>query len=495
MVFAKKKEASSGSKSGSPRNSVKVVPDSVHRNEEHKGVRRKVRKAVSAPPHGNREEAAVKIQKVMRGANTRRMLQDKLGKTPFLNWKGFNPKQIVKRRVIGRGGFGTVYLGINNITGEQVAVKDIQVGCAVGALTTFDNELRMLQKLDHPNIVKLKGYATTTRSVASLYLEFVPGGSLYSMLKLAGMRMYETAIRKFTRQTVQGIQYLHSLGILHRDIKPHNILVDTHGNCKVTDFGCCKIIQEKSATTQHMAGTPQYMSPDAVTGKVSKGSDVWSIGATIVELATNLPPWEAQSAVGNVALIFHIGIGNGKEGHHPRVPAHLSKEGKEFIQLCFSPLSDNRPSCTEMLQHPFLDESHYVTDIEPLEKYTAGTGPSSEEDMKYEMMTLVSIMASSDWSETGPLYMSMEEMPEGGEEGGDGMANAHRHLRSMLSNYRTHQEQEEAREKPLKKSIHTDTSTQNTRSSRSSMHISSLPSSYSSSSTAASAKSKKKAFK
>eukprot|EP01059_Diplonema_ambulator_P006179 TRINITY_DN1593_c0_g1_i18.p1 TRINITY_DN1593_c0_g1~~TRINITY_DN1593_c0_g1_i18.p1 ORF type:complete len:519 (+),score=153.11 TRINITY_DN1593_c0_g1_i18:37-1557(+) len=382
----------------SPPKNAKVSLETAHVKTAPPGKKR-VRKAVSAPPHANREQAAITIQKIVRGVNARRHLQAEGKAVPFTNWRGFNPAHYTKKRVIGRGGFGTVYLAINNVTGEQVAIKDMEVGCAFGALSMFHTELKMLQKLDHPNIVKLKGYATTTPSVASLYLEYVAGGSLFNMLKLTASRMYESAIRRFMKQTVLGIEYLHSLDILHRDIKPHNVLVDTYGNCKVTDFGCCKIIQEKSTTTQHIAGTPQYMSPDAVYGKVSKGSDVWGIGATIVELATNRPPWETQSDAGNVALIFHIGIGNGKDGHRPDIPATLSQEGKDFLLACFAPLADDRPSCTELLKHPFLDEHHHVPDMEPLDRFTAGR-EATPEDMNNEMMTMISMMATTDWGKS-----------------------------------------------------------------------------------------------
>eukprot|EP00659_Diplonema_papillatum_P010698 gene10698-biopygen10717 len=158
----------------------------------------------------------------------------------------FTPCSVTKRHEIGRGGFGVVYLGIHNATGEQLAIKEIPYE-NVQSADMLIVEFELLKKLKHPNVVEIRGCVITYKSpcsrvgaVAHLYLEYVAGGSVFNLLQNQRGRLHELLVRKLMRGAVAGLQHLHDHNVLHRDIKPHNLLVDTQGNVKVADFGCCK---------------------------------------------------------------------------------------------------------------------------------------------------------------------------------------------------------------------------------------------------------------
>eukprot|EP01060_Flectonema_neradi_P015900 TRINITY_DN22531_c0_g1_i1.p1 TRINITY_DN22531_c0_g1~~TRINITY_DN22531_c0_g1_i1.p1 ORF type:complete len:547 (+),score=79.31 TRINITY_DN22531_c0_g1_i1:49-1641(+) len=365
------------------------------------------KKSASAPPPLSRDLAAVKIQKVFKGHSVRQqrsqnqfMMHKKQCKP---GW--YDSRMISKRKIIGKGGFGTVYLGINNATGQQVAIKEIITDCAFGCLNSFYTELDALRKLDHPNIVKLYGFSADS-NIATLYLEYVAMGSLFTLLQLNQGRFHELFLRRTLQQVCTGVGYLHEFNLLHRDLKPHNILMDTEGVIKVTDFGCCKQLRESTTTTQQLTGTPSYMAPEAIENKVSKGSDIWGIGATFIHLASGKVPWSEIQQSSNVALIYHIGSGRGKAGHHPEIPKHISAAGKAVFKKCFAPESSDRPSCKELLETEFLSNIGVnLPDAESLidfAKHVAETSSAEDSDMT----TWISSMESQSTEESFQNFRS-----------------------------------------------------------------------------------------
>lgn len=138
---------------------------------------------------------------------------------------------------------------------------------------------------------------------------------------------------------------------MHRDIKGANILVDNKGCIKLADFGASKQVVELATVTgaKSMKGTPYWMAPEVIrqTGH-GLSADIWSVGCTVIEMATGKPPWSQQFQ--EVAALFHIGTTKS----HPPIPDHLSTEGKDFLLKCLKKEPNLRPTATELLQHPFV---------------------------------------------------------------------------------------------------------------------------------------------
>lgn len=152
--------------------------------------------------------------------------------------------------LIGQGAFGSVYLGMDNDTGQLMAVKQVGVGTDAGAsaakvaehVRALEMEVQLLQNLHHPNIVCYLG-TERTEAALNIFLEYVPGGSIASLLAKFGS-FRESVVRVYTKQILLGLEYLHANGIIHRDIKGANILVDNTGMVKLADFGASKKIED-----------------------------------------------------------------------------------------------------------------------------------------------------------------------------------------------------------------------------------------------------------
>jgi len=152
-----------------------------------------------------------------------------------------------KGPLIGKGTYGRVYLGMNATTGDFLAVKQVEVNRHASngdsellkeMIAALNQEIETMQHLDHVNIVQYLGCERKEMSI-SIFLEYIPGGSIGSCLRKHG-KFDEPIVRSLTRQTLSGLEYLHREGILHRDLKADNILLDKTGTCKISDFGISK---------------------------------------------------------------------------------------------------------------------------------------------------------------------------------------------------------------------------------------------------------------
>ncbi|KAJ4719478.1 Mitogen-activated protein kinase kinase [Melia azedarach] len=276
--------------------------------------------------------------------------------SPPIRWR--------KGELIGCGAFGRVYMGMNLDSGELLAVKQVLIAqnCdskekAQAHIKELEEEVKLLKDLSHPNIVRYLGTVTEEESL-NILLEFVPGGSISSLLGKFGP-FPEAVMRAYTKQLLLGLEYLHSNGIMHRDIKGANILVDNKGCIKLADFGASKQVAELATVSgaKSMKGTPYWMAPEVIlqTGH-SCSADIWSVGCTVIEMATGKPPWSQQYQ--EVAALFYIGTTKS----HPPIPEQLSAEAKDFLLKCLQKEPNLRPTASELLKHPFVtgEESHSV---------------------------------------------------------------------------------------------------------------------------------------
>ncbi|EGC31954.1 hypothetical protein DICPUDRAFT_49896 [Dictyostelium purpureum] len=264
-----------------------------------------------------------------------------------------------KGQILGRGGYGAVYLGLNKDTGELFAVKQLEMTDMTNdpklknMILSFSKEIEVMKSLRHENIVRYLGTSLDQTNL-SVFLEYIPGGSISSLLSKFGA-FSENVIRVYTKQILQGLSFLHSNQIIHRDIKGANILIDTKGTVKLSDFGCSKSFSGIVSQFKSIQGTPYWMAPEVIkqTGH-GRSSDIWSLGCVIVEMATGLPPWSNINELG--AVMYHIASSNSI----PMIPDHLSSEAFDFLHLCFNRDPKERPDANQLLKHPFitnLDES------------------------------------------------------------------------------------------------------------------------------------------
>ena len=213
---------------------------------------------------------------------------------------------------------------------------------------SVQNEIEVLSKLNHKNIIKylgsyVKGYKL------NLVLEYCIGGSLYKLLEVY-RNFKETIIRKYTVQILEGIEYLHSHNIMHKDIKCANILINRDGVCKLSDFGGAKIIKDIfDITKSSIEGTPNWMAPEIVKkAEATRFSDIWSIGCTVIEMFQGKPPWSNYyTAISVMNCIY-----NTKEP--PEIPAQASPELRDFLRHCLQLEPKKRWNVYQLLRHPFI---------------------------------------------------------------------------------------------------------------------------------------------
>ncbi|KAK5630248.1 hypothetical protein RRF57_005963 [Xylaria bambusicola] len=220
-----------------------------------------------------------------------------------------------KGELIGKGTYGRVYLGMNATTGEFLAVKEVEVNQkAAGGdknkmkelLAALDQEIDTMQNLDHVNIVQYLGCERKETSI-SIFLEYISGGSIGSCLRKHG-KFEEPVVRSLTWQTLSGLAYLHHEGILHRDLKADNILLDLDGTCKISDFGISKKTDDiyGNDKTNSMQGSVFWMAPEVIRSQgegYSAKVDIWSLGCVVLEMFAGRRPWSKEEAVGAIYKI------------------------------------------------------------------------------------------------------------------------------------------------------------------------------------------------
>ncbi len=231
------------------------------------------------------------------------------------------------RGVLGRGGFGWVLKGHDRALDRIVAIKILDPSAAsVGpARERFAREARAMASLSHDHVVPI--YAVDTHAGLPYFvMEYVAGGSLERRLKTEG-RCDVVSIVRIGLQIAQALAAAHRDGLIHRDIKPGNILLDRGTErVRMTDFGLARVANEVSSTRSGViAGTPQYMAPEQVRGETCDAqSDLFSLGAVMYELCTGHAPFRADSVYGVMQRIVHDEPRSIRE-QNPAIPGWLEQ--------------------------------------------------------------------------------------------------------------------------------------------------------------------------
>lgn len=257
------------------------------------------------------------------------------------------PSEWVKGKLVGCGSFGNVHLAMNKTTGGLFVVKSPHSRAERHAL---DKEVKILNTLNSsPYIVQCLGTEEEEEDQGKLnvFMEYMAGGNLADMVHKFGGSLDEEVVRVYTREILHGLEHLHQHGIVHCDLKCKNVLLGSSGNIKLADFGCAKRVKEDSA---NCGGTPLWMAPEVLRNEsLDFAADIWSLGCTVIEMATGTPPWAHQVSNPTTAVLM-IAHGHGI----PHFPPHFSKEGLDFLTRCFERHPNKRPTVQDLLTHPFI---------------------------------------------------------------------------------------------------------------------------------------------
>src|SRR5256884_4545246 len=209
---------------------------------------------------------------------------------------------------VGRGGQGVVFRARQKSLNRTVALKVISLGqwASTAHLKRFRREAEAAASLDHPSIVPI--YEVGEREGACYFsMKFVEGGQLDEVVKRAPISIRQAA--ELIAQVARTVHYAHEHGILHRDIKPGNILLDTKGEPLLTDFGLARLVEAESTITRtrEALGTPSYMAPEQAAGeqrKLSNATDVYGLGAVLYQLLTDHPPFAGGTTYETIKLLL-----------------------------------------------------------------------------------------------------------------------------------------------------------------------------------------------
>ncbi|XP_068438648.1 serine/threonine-protein kinase TAO2 isoform X4 [Clinocottus analis] len=259
-------------------------------------------------------------------------------------------------REIGHGSFGAVYFAHDIRTNEVVAIKKMSYSGKQSNEKWQDiiKEVKFLQKLRHPNTVEYHG-CYLREHTAWLVMEYCLG-SASDLLEVHKKPLQEVEIAAITHGALQGLVYLHSHNMIHRDVKAGNILLTEPGTVKLGDFGSASI----SAPANSFVGTPYWMAPEVILamdeGQYDGKVDVWSLGITCIELAERKPPLFNMNAM---SALYHIA-----QNESPVLQSnHWSDYFRNFVDSCLQKLVQDRPTSDVLLKHHFLCRERPMTAV------------------------------------------------------------------------------------------------------------------------------------
>ena len=218
-----------------------------------------------------------------------------------MNIKGIlldNRYRIVDK--IGVGGMADVYLGEDTLLGRQVAIKVLHANFANDDefVTRFKREAQAAGKLNHPNIVNMYDVGFD-QDLHYIIMEYVNGETLKEYITRHGRLSIDEAV-KFTIAIAEGLEHAHTMGIVHCDIKPHNVIITQTGRVKVTDFGIARAMNATNTVmyTNSILGSAHYLSPEQASGKpVDGNTDIYSLGVVLYEMLTGRVPFEGETPI------------------------------------------------------------------------------------------------------------------------------------------------------------------------------------------------------
>lgn len=240
---------------------------------------------------------------------------------------------------LGKGGMGKVYKVFDTEIHEKVALKLIapQIADDQRTIERFRNELKLARKISHKNVCRMYDI-NSEQGTHYITMEYVTGEDLKSMIRMAGQLGIGGAVH-IAKQICEGLAEAHRLGVIHRDLKPQNIMIDREGHARIMDFGIAHSLSAKGITTEGiMIGTPEYMSPEQAEGKqVGPSSDIYSLGVILYEMLTGTLPFEGDTPI-SLAMKHKSEAAPDPREINPQITEELSR----VVHKCLEKNKDRR---------------------------------------------------------------------------------------------------------------------------------------------------------
>ncbi|XP_057429664.1 serine/threonine-protein kinase TIO isoform X3 [Lotus japonicus] len=268
--------------------------------------------------------------------------------------------------LVGEGSFGKVYKGRRKHTGKTVAMKFIMKhGKTDKDIHNLRQEIEILRKLKHENIIQMLDSFESPQEFC-VVTEFAQG-ELFEILE-DDKCLPEEQVQAIAKQLVKALHYLHSNRIIHRDMKPQNILIGSGSVVKLCDFGFARAMSTNTVVLRSIKGTPLYMAPELVREQpYTHTVDLWSLGVILYELFVGQPPFYTNSVY---ALIRHI------VKDPVKYPDSMSPNFKSFLKGLLNKAPESRLTWPALLEHPFVKETSDDPEARVLHEITGSAGNS-----------------------------------------------------------------------------------------------------------------------
>lgn len=258
-----------------------------------------------------------------------------------------DPKEVFTvTEKIGQGSYGAVYRGIDKRDGKECALKLLEYDKE--SIRDIQTEVGILKDCRSPYIVGLRDVFVRGRTIW-IAMDYCAAGSLADMMTICRRTLSEAQIQAAMQMSLMGLDYLHGLGIIHRDIKAANVLVTDEGECKLADFGVSSQVKTTLSRKQTVIGTPNWMAPEVISESAyDTRADIWSLGIVAIELAVGEPP---HSDVHPMTAMFKI-----PTNPPPTLPTpeKYSAHFHTFLRAALMKEPAMRPTCKQLLTHPFI---------------------------------------------------------------------------------------------------------------------------------------------
>ncbi|KAG0263911.1 Protein kinase [Actinomortierella ambigua] len=263
-----------------------------------------------------------------------------------------------KIKKVGQGASGSVYVAKHLTTNTKVAIKQMDLSLQPRK-ELIVNEILVMKESTNPNIVNYLDSFLVRGQELWVVMEYMEGGALTDVIE--NNKLAESQIAAICLETCKGLQHLHSQNIIHRDIKSDNVLLDSYGHVKITDFGFCAKLTDQKNKRATMVGTPYWMAPEVVKQKEYGAKvDIWSLGIMAIEMIEQEPPYLDEEPLKALYLIATNGTPALKK------PETLSPELKNFLAVCLCVDVKSRATAKELLDHEFLKRSGPLASLRPL---------------------------------------------------------------------------------------------------------------------------------
>jgi serine/threonine protein kinase/Tfp pilus assembly protein PilF len=266
---------------------------------------------------------------------------------------------------LGRGGMGRLYRVLDTKINQEVALKILrpEISRDQHTIDRFSNELRLARQIAHKNVCRMY-HLGEYEGTHFIIMEHIQGQDLQSMIKMTKQLSIEAAV-SIAKQIGEGLAEAHRLGVIHRDLKPGNVMIDKEGNARILDFGIARSLESRGMTESgHMIGTPEYMSPEQAqdTG-IDQRSDIYSLGIILYEMLTGKVPFTGDIPI-NITIKHIEDLPASPKTLAPHIPDNLN----HFIMKCLAKNKERRPQNAVELVSELKEIEESIKDTKKIPK-------------------------------------------------------------------------------------------------------------------------------